>query len=133
MAQAIPATFPSIVPSQREFTLGQYPTKVYRALSGATVKRSFGSKPNSHTLTLSFQNIRDSIVKQLLDHYETTGGGFARFSLPNEVFNGMSSGLRGLIQAPDGIRWEYTGPPSVQSVFNGISTVTIELQGEQPL
>lgn len=133
MTQAVPVTFPSIVPSQREFALGQFPTKTYRALSGATVKRSFGSRPSSYKLTLVFQNIRDSITKQLLDHYETTGGGFARFALPVAVFDGMSANLRALIQSPDGIRWEYTGPPTVQSIFNDISTVTIELQGEQNL
>jgi hypothetical protein len=133
MTQAVPVTFPSIVPSQREFTLGQFPTKTYRALSGATVKRSFGSRPSGYRLTLVFQNIRDSITKQLLDHYETTGGGFARFELPAAVFSGMSVELRGLIRDPDGIRWEYTGPPAVQSIFSDISTVTIELQGEQNL
>jgi len=123
-------TFPSIVPSGREFTLGQFPTKTYRALSGATVKRSFGNRPNSYRLTLSYQNLRDKDTIELLRHYRDTGGGFDRFKLPNAIFAGMDNNLQGFIDSPYGIRWEYASPPNVQSVYRGISNVTIELQGD---
>ena len=124
-------TFPaSITPSRREFTLGQYPTKVYRALSGNTVKRSYGNKPHSYQLTLQYENIADDKALEFINHYATTSGGFTRFALPNKIFSGMSDALRGTVQAPYNIRWEYSGPPKVQSVYNGISTVSIELTGE---
>jgi hypothetical protein len=123
-------TFPQIKPSEREFTLGTFPTKTYRALSGATVKRSFGNKPYGFQLRLIFANVKDEITSQLLSHYTVTSGGFVRFTLPSTVFAGMSATLRGQIQAPHNIRWEYASPPAVQSVFNGISTVTIDLNGE---
>ena len=124
-------TFPaSITPSRREFTLGQYPTKVYRALSGNTVKRSYGNKPHSYQLTLQYENIADDKALEFINHYATTSGGFTRFALPNKIFSGMSDALRGTVQAPYNIRWEYSGPPKVQSVYRGISTVSIELTGE---
>lgn len=124
-------TFPSsITPSQREFTLGQYPTKVYRSLSGNTVKRSYGNKPHSYQLTLQYENIADDKVLEFINHYNTTGGGFSRFALPAKIFSGMSNSLRAAVQAPFNIRWEYDGPPKVQSVYRGISTVSIELTGE---
>ena len=125
------ATFPSsITPSKRDFTLGQYPTKVYRSLAGTTVKRSYGNKPHSYQLTLQYENIGDDRVLEFINHYNTTGGGFSRFALPNKIFSGMSAELRDTIKAPYNICWEYSGPPKVQSVYNGISTVSIDLTGE---
>ena len=124
-------TFPSsITPSKRDFTLGQYPTRVYRALSGNTVKRSYGNKPHSYQLTLQYENIADDKALEFINHYNTTSGGFTRFALPNKIFSGMSVELRDTIKRPYNIRWEYSGPPKVQSVYNGISTVSIELTGE---
>jgi hypothetical protein len=103
---------------------------VYRALSGNTVKRSFGNKPHSYQLTLQYENITDDKVLEFINHYNTTSGGFSRFALPTKIFSGMSDALRGTVQAPDNIRWEYSSPPKVQSVYNGISTVSIDLTGE---
>jgi len=125
------ATFPSsITPSKRDFTLGQYPTKVYRSLSGNTVKRSYGNKPHSYQLSLQYENIGDDKVLEFIDHYNTTGGGFSRFALPAKIFSGMSGGLTATVQSPPNIKWEYSSPPKVQSVYNGISTVSIDLIGE---
>jgi hypothetical protein len=42
----------------------------------------------------------------------------------------MKDSVIAKIRNPYGIQWEYASPPSVQSVFNGISTVTIDLAGE---
>lgn len=131
-------TFPSsITPSKRDFTLGQYPTKVYRSLSGNTVKRSYGNKPSSYQLSLQYENIGDDRVLEFINHYNDTGGGFSRFALPDKIFRGMSgvednpsTGLTATIQQPFNIRWEYSSPPKVQSVYNGISTVSIDLTGE---
>lgn len=123
-------TFPAIKPSGREFRLGTYPTKTYRSLAGTTVKRSFGNRPHSYELQLEFQNIKDTVVEQILDHYDDTFGGFTRFALPNAIFAGMDNALRARIQSPNGIRWEYAGPPEVQSVFNGVSSVSVAFVGE---
>ena len=123
-------TFPTIKPSQRQFTLGAFPTKVYRSLAGTTVKRSFGNKPGGFGLTLEFTNVSDAIVLQIINHYNVTSGGFSRFALPSSIFSGMSATLMAQVQAPPNIRWEYTSAPSVQSVYNGISTVSVELRGE---
>lgn len=124
------AQFPGIKPAERSFRLGQYPVKSYRALSGATVKRAFGNRAYGYELQLSFNNITDAVTSQLIDHYNTTSGGFERFTLPAELFAGMSSTLTSKIQSPTQIKWEYINPPEVKSVINGRSTVTINLAGE---
>jgi len=123
-------TFPTLKPSQRQFTLGAFPTKVYRSLAGTTAKRSYGNKPSGFGLTLEFSNVGDDIVFLILDHYKDTSGGFSRFRLPSSIFAGMSAALIAQVQAPYNIRWEYVSAPSVQSVYNGISTVSVELLGE---
>jgi hypothetical protein len=124
------AQFPGIKPTDRSFRLGQYPTKVYRALSGATVKRSYGNRPYAYEIKLSFTNIPDTTTTQLLTHYTSTRGGFERFTLPAELFAGMSAALTSQIQAPTQILWEYTSPPEVTSVYTDRSTVAITLAGE---
>jgi len=124
------ANFPSIRPTRRSYSPGQFPTKIYRGLSGATVKRIFGNRSFGHSIELEFANITDANVKLILDHYYAQGGNYTRFALPNEIFSGMSDSLRGVVQAPTNIQWEYAQPPQVESVFNGRSTVTVSLIGE---
>lgn len=123
--------FPKIKPSGRSFTLGAFPTKVYRSLSGATVKRSFGNRAFGYQLNLDFTNIEDWQTEQLVDHYTNTAGGFTRFTLPADLFAGFrSTTLQGKVQAPTQIQWEYAGPPEVTSTFPNRSNVQIQLSGE---
>jgi len=122
--------FPSLKPSQRQFSLGVFPTKVYRSLSGTAIKRSFGNRPNSYQLTLEFENVSDSIVSQIIAHYNSTSGGFSRFSLPLSIFSGMDTTLTGQTREPGGIRWEYAAPPSVRSIYRDTSTVSVQLLGD---
>lgn len=122
--------FPAIRPSGRSFTLGGFPTKTYRALSGFTVKRSFGNRAFGYQLSLDFTNIKDALASQLVGHYITTSGGFSRFNLPDAVFAGMDSSLISQIKEPAQIRWEYASPPEVTSVYRDICNVRIQLVGE---
>lgn len=122
--------FPAVKPTSRAFRLGTFPVKTYRALSGVTVKRAFGNRPTGFELQLSFENISDATTTQLLTHYTNSFGGFERFTLPADLFVGMTDQLRVLIQSPTNILWEYAGPPEVESVFVGRSTVSITLVGE---
>jgi len=124
------ATFPAIRPTRRSFTFGEYPVKAYRALSGKTVRRSFGSRPYGHLLELVFEGIDDDIVNQLFDHYNGQQGVTIGFVLPDEVFSGISSTLRAKLRAPASIEWLYAETPVVESIYNERSNVTIKLVGE---
>lgn len=124
------ATFPSIRPTGRTYSPGQFPIKTYRSLAGTTVKRVFGNRAFGHSIDLEFQNVSDTVTKQILDHYYGQYGSYNRFALPDAVFSGMSSSLEGTVQSPSSILWEYAEPPQVESVFNGRSTVTVRLIGE---
>jgi hypothetical protein len=123
--------FPAITPSARNFKQGTFPTKTYRALSGATIKRNFGNRAFGFELQLEFQNISDASAALILKHYSDTQGGFQRFTLSNELFAGMTAELRGYAESASTIRWEYAGSPDVSSVAPGNrNTVQVKLVGE---
>lgn len=130
--------FPSIKPTTRSFTMGDYPSKTYTSLSGVIFKRAFGNKQTGYALRLTFKNIGDASAlrdysgnaKDIIDHYNSVYGTLDKFTLPDEIFAGMDDSLEDLIQAPSDIGWRYAAPPQVQSVRTGISTVTVNLVGE---
>jgi len=124
------ADFPALTPTARNFQLGQYPVKTYRAMSGATLRRSFGNRSFGHTLDLQFDNVPEATVNTIIDHYNTQGGGTLGFTLPATVFAGYSADLRDRAQNPTGIEWLYAEPPSVSSVLRDRSSVTVKLIGE---
>ena len=124
------ADFPALTPTARSFQLGQYPVKTYRAMSGATLRRSFGNRAFGHTLDLQFDNVPEATVNTIIDHYNTQGGGTLGCTLPATVFGGYSTDLRNRAQNPTGIEWLYAEPPSVSSVLRDRSSVTVKLIGE---
>ncbi len=133
-------TFPSMKPSSRDFQMGDFPVKTYRALSGVTVRRVFGNKQLGYTLKLEFKNIADGgselrrgtgKATDIVDHYNDAKGTVEFFNLPDAVFAGMNNSLEGKLQRPySDIKWRYAGPPTIKSVHSGISTVGVSLVGE---
>jgi hypothetical protein len=124
------ADFPALTPTARSFQLGQYPIKTYRAMSGVTVRRSFGNRAFGYTLDLQFNNVPEATVNAIIDHYNGQGGGTLGFALPSTVFAGYSSTLQDEVQTPTGIEWLYADPPSISSVLKDLSNVTVKLVGE---
>ena len=125
------ATFPALKPTARSFRLGDYPSKTYRALSGAIVKRSFSNRATGYQLELEFQNINETDLEKILNHYLGEKGTLTGFNLPNSIFAGyISSTIYNEVRAPEGIEWFYAEAPNVQNVIKGISTVRVQLIGE---
>ena len=124
------AAFPALKPTARSFQLGEYPVKTYRALSGATRRRSFGNKPFGYTLDLEFANVPEATVNTIIDHYNGQGGGTSLFPIATDVFAGYTGTLQNKVRDPGGIEWRYAEPPSISSVIAGISTVKVKLIGE---
>ena len=135
-------TFPGMTPSSRSMTMGDLPSKTYRAMSGATVRRAFGNKKTQYNLKLQFTNIGDDAplrtdagtVAQILSHYSAANGTFSSFDLGTAMFNGMGDETQKYFrgsqpQSPE-VKWRYAKPPEVKSVYVGISNVSVELIGE---
>ena len=124
------ADFPRLTPTARNFQLGQFPVKTYRALSGVTIRRSFGNRPFGHTLELEFQNVPEATVNTIIDHYNTQSGNTEGFRLPPRVFAGYSASLRNRAQNPAGNEWLYAEPPVIKSVLRDRSSITVNLISE---
>ena len=130
--------FPNIVPSSRQFTMGEIPTATYQSLSGAVFRRAYGNRQTGHSLRLEFKNIGDrNAIKtnsgtayQIVSHYNSCKGTLESFSIPDRIFSGMNNDLEGLIQAPANVKWRYAAPPQVQSIKPGVSTVLVSLVGD---
>lgn len=141
------ANFPAIKPTQRNFTLGEYPTKLYRSLSGKTIRRSFGNRPYGATLELVFENVGESVLAAIYNHYHGQLGNSSGFALSDEVMAGLSEndtkrqlkdGSPYIILQQLGIGngsqntmlWFYEEAPQVESTYRDLSTISIKLTSE---
>ena len=61
--------FPSLTPSSRAFSPGNFPVKTFRAQSGAETRILYGSKRTGMGMSLTYKNVTDSQAEQFLDHY----------------------------------------------------------------
>ena len=118
--------FPSLTPTSRDFSTGDYPVKAFRSQSGAEVRILYGTERIDAKLSLSFRNITDLQAQGFVSHFDETRGTYETFSLPNAVFSGWE-GAAGVLDAPTNASWRYESAPRVASVMPGRSTVTVDL------
>ena len=124
------AAFPSYIPSRRNFTPGVFPQKTFRTLGGVAAKRTFGNVAYGAKLELEFTNITDDKVQAIIAHYQFQTQRNQRFQLPDTVVASMSDSLASSVKAVSTLRWEYESPPAIESIFRGISVVSLTLIGE---
>jgi hypothetical protein len=129
------ADFPRIKPTTRSFTMGQYPTKIYRALSGRTIRRSFGSRPFGATLDLTFENVPETVLSAIYSHYHGQKGDSIGFGLPLELLAGLPAAATITAQLRQGspfsgMVWFYAESPSVENTFRNLSTISVQLVAE---
>ena len=116
--------FPEICPVRRSFTVGQYPTKKFDSISGASVTRLYGSKAYDATLDLSFV-VSDGDLSHVLDSWHNSYGGAEVVSLPSSVFGGISPQLQDKI--PSYLNWRWAESPSMESLVPGQTRVQVRL------
>ena len=144
---ANPKTFPTLVPSARSYSPGTYPSTTFESLDGTKTHIRFGNKRVNATLSLSFSNITDAEAASILDNYEEVNStwDYVAFTLqslegalagvdrigpqPNRYSSGyeLTKYMReenNKTVRPSGLKWRYSGPPTVQSVYPGISNVS---------
>jgi hypothetical protein len=124
------AVFPSYIPTRRNFTPGIFPQKSFRTLGGTVAKRTFGNVAYGAKLELEFTNITDDKVQAIIAHYQFQTQRNQRFQLPDSVVAGMNASLATSVKAVSTLRWEYESPPAIESIFPGISVVSLSLIGE---
>jgi hypothetical protein len=124
------AVFPGYIPTRRNFTPGIFPQKTFRTLGGTIAKRTFGNVAYGAKLELEFTNITDDKVQAIIAHYQFQTQRNQRFQLPDTVVAGMNASLATSVKAVSTLRWEYESPPAIESIFPGISAVSLTLIGE---
>lgn len=120
MAQA--SGFPAIRPSGRAYQPPRFPMQTFATLSGYETRVRYGSHSIGAVLSLSFQNLKEAQVNEVLGHFAAAEGAMHFFGLPAEVAAGMSS-----TAAITGARWRYADAPSVEWVAPGVASVSCSL------
>jgi len=133
----MPHSFPSIKPSSRSYSPGEYPQTNFEAQNGVKTIMRYGKNRVNATLTLGFSNITDSQVGLILANYDDVNSDwdYVKFSSANGtagiVDPDSGNFLTKEIEGDDGtgrtrlgLKWRYSGPPSVTSTFKGMSNVS---------
>lgn len=76
------ADFPSLEPTTRALTLGDFPQLIHEGASGGEVRFKQGSDRVEQVLSLGYEYLTEAEVQLLLDHYETQQGSLIAFDLP---------------------------------------------------
>ena len=127
--------FPNIQPSSRRFVPPRWANTSSRSQSGVTTKRLWGNKPSEAQLSLSFNNVRDTVADQILSSYDAARGSISSLTLPSLVFEGITGSLNARLQSAltqSGLLWFFKDddPPEVESVAPGICNVRVNLVAE---
>ena len=135
MATAQP--FPTVKPSSRSYTPGTYPSTDFESLDGTKTHLRFGNKRVNATLTLGFSNISDADAFLILENYRLVNSVWDYVTFNSEsglagvggTGHTMPAGSLGNLaaymdEAPSGLKWRYSAPPSVTSSFKGKSNVS---------
>ena len=121
--------FPTLTPSSRNFSPGDYPIKRFRAQSGSETRILYGSKRTGMTMSLSYKNVTDANAELFLDDYDDQKGTYSTFVIPVETKGGWTGNADAISTAIAGNKWRYAGPPQVVQVKPGVSNVRVNLVG----
>ena len=119
--------FPTIKPTSRSYNPGTYPSTTFESLDGTKTHLRYGNKRVNATLTLGFSNITDADAALILANYEDVNSDwdYVTFSSANGTVGVDSTSLSNYLkESGSGLKWRYSGPPSVTSTFKGMSNVS---------
>ena len=124
--------YPTIRPSTRQYSPGNWPVRTYNAQNGAEVRLLYGSVRTNLKLQLAYTNLPDAEAAKFLDHFDETKGTYKTFKLSTDARVAMLAGWKdtaGALDPPQGVDWRYEQAPQLVAVRPGVSTVTISLIG----
>ena len=119
--------FPTVKPTSRSYNPGTYPSTTFESLDGTKTHLRYGNKRVNATLTLGFSNISDADAALILANYEDVNSDwdYVTFSSANGTVGVDSTSLSNYLkESGSGLKWRYSGPPSVTSTFKGMSNVS---------
>ena len=129
--------FPTVKPTSRRYNPGTYPSATFESLDGTKTHLRYGNKRVNATLTLGFSNISDADAFLILENYRLVnsvwdyvtfnaesglaGVGGTGHTMPDGSLGNLAAYMD---EAPSGLKWRYSGPPTVTSTFKGLSKVS---------
>jgi hypothetical protein len=123
------AAFPTLTPSSRTWTPGEYPHSVYSAWSGVENRVRQSNAMLSSTLRLAFVGITEAQMLSILSHYQGELGTYTSFSLPSAIFGGTADATDYTLT---GYSWRYAEAPSVEDLPCGGHNVELTLESVPP-
>ena len=118
------ATFPSITPSARLYTQGDFPSAIQASSNGVTTGYRRGNRRINQTLQLSFNNLTEAQVTQIRNHYDGQNGSFSIFYLSAEVWAGYTTPPVALVSD---FAWLYANAPTISDGIVSKWNIEIEL------
>lgn len=123
------ATFPAVTPTALDFTAPEFPVRAQTSLGGVVTRRLFGNRGSKSVLSLSFDNISDTVATQFFDVWNEARGQLDTVAVPSAVFTGADAALTAyLSDGGDALNWHFAEPPQLQRVVPGISSVRVRLE-----
>ena len=134
--------FPSLVPSSRSFSAGNWPIKTFKSQSGDETRILYGDKKSGLKLTLTYKNILDTQADDFIAHYDDNKGTYKAFTIEDgagKPWGFVEKGWHGdnkdtstpkksILNAERyDNKWRYTGPPQIRQTFSGRSTISFTL------
>ena len=118
------ANFPSITPSTRLYTQGNFPSAIQASSNGVTTGFRRGNRRINQTLQLSFNNLTESQVTQIRNHFDGQNGSFSIFYLSAEVWAGYTTPPVALVSD---FAWLYANAPTISDGIVSKWNIEIEL------
>ena len=118
------ATFPTIIPTTRLYTQGDYPNAIQSSSSGATTGFRRGNRRINQTLQLTFDNLSETQVNLIRTHYDGQSGSFEIFYLSSSTWNGYTSPPVALVSD---FAWLYANAPTISDGIVSKWNVEVEL------
>ena len=118
------ATFPSIVPTTRLYIPGDFPSAIQQSSNGTTTGFRRGNRRINQTLQLSFDNLTESQVTDIRNHYDGQNGSFEIFFLSSSIWSGYNSPPVALVSD---FGYLYATAPTISDGITSKWNVEIEL------
>ncbi len=118
------ATFPSLTPTTRLYTPGDFPSAIQSSSSGTTTGFRRGNRRINQTLQLTFDNLTETQVNLIRTHYDGQNGSFEIFLLDANTWSGYTTPPVPLISD---FVWLYATPPTISDGITSKWNVEVEL------
>lgn len=122
------ATFPTLTPSGRTFTPGEYPHTPFSTISGFQNRVRHSNVMLASQVRLTFVALTEANMLSILSHYQGQLGTYDSFDLPSAVWSGVTAADYELTS----YLWRYTEPPTVEDVYCGRYNIELALETVPP-